>query len=141
MPGPEESAELGGRHFGSKLVFTIFFISFGSASFGYCNSVIGSTLGQPSFLSTFGQRTKCRSSHLCDSGCFLRRWHLRSHFSRTVSRSVWPQDICDSRGCHYDHCRSGMHRDQQRRSVYRVPFLLWLVVSFNSVPGKSTRQS
>lgn len=54
MPVPEESAERGGRHFGSRLVFTIFFISFGSASFGYCNSVIGSTLGQPSFLSTMG---------------------------------------------------------------------------------------
>lgn len=57
MAKPELSAEHGRRHFGAKLVFIIVFISFGAASFGFSNAVIGSTLGQPSFISTMGLDT------------------------------------------------------------------------------------
>jgi MFS family permease len=54
MTTHERSVVPGGRHFGARLVFIIIFISFGSAAFGFSNSVIGSTLGQPSFISTMG---------------------------------------------------------------------------------------
>jgi MFS family permease len=57
MTTHERSAEHGGRHFGGRLIFIIIFISFGSAAFGFSNCVIGSTLGQPSFLSTMGLDT------------------------------------------------------------------------------------
>jgi MFS family permease len=46
------------------LVFTIIFISFGSAAFGFSNSVIGSTLGQPSFLSIMGLNDSSNSDAL-----------------------------------------------------------------------------
>ncbi len=46
--------EHGRRHFGAKLVFIVVFICFGYGSYGFSNAVIGSTLGQPSFLSAMG---------------------------------------------------------------------------------------
>ncbi|KAK5242219.1 hypothetical protein LTR20_006765 [Exophiala xenobiotica] len=42
------------RHFGARLVFIVIFICFGSGSYGFSNAVIGSTLGQPSFLAAMG---------------------------------------------------------------------------------------
>jgi MFS family permease len=49
--------EHGRRHFGAKLISIVVFISFGTASYGFSNAVIGSTLGQPSFVSAMGLDT------------------------------------------------------------------------------------
>ncbi|CAG9949012.1 unnamed protein product [Clonostachys rosea f. rosea IK726] len=57
MTAQQHTLDHGGRHFGGRLIFVIIFISFGSAAFGFSNSVIGSTLGQPSFLSKMGLDT------------------------------------------------------------------------------------
>lgn len=51
------TSEHGRRHFGVRLVLIIVFICLGTASFGFTNAVIGSTLGQPSFISAMGLDT------------------------------------------------------------------------------------
>ena len=45
-------------------MFIIVFICFGSAAFGFSNAVIGSTLGQPSFISTMGLDTATNANAL-----------------------------------------------------------------------------
>ncbi|EXJ76827.1 hypothetical protein A1O3_10472 [Capronia epimyces CBS 606.96] len=90
--------EHGRRHFGAKLVFTIVFICFGSSSFGFSNAVIGSTLGQPSFMSTMGLDTATNASSLISAilsmfyagGFFGAFCHalLADRYGRKVSASV-----------------------------------------------------
>lgn len=64
MAAHTENVEHGRRHFGAKLVFIIIFICFGTAAFGFSNAVIGTTLGQPSFISTMGLDTSPNAAAL-----------------------------------------------------------------------------
>ncbi|OAL34963.1 hypothetical protein AYO20_05678 [Fonsecaea nubica] len=90
--------EHGRRHFGAKLVFIVVFICFGSASFGFSNSVIGSTLGQPSFLHAMGLDTAKNANDLVAAvlavffvgGVFGAFTHalLADRYGRKVSASV-----------------------------------------------------
>jgi MFS family permease len=90
--------EHGRRHFGAKMVFTVVFICFGTASFGFSNAVIGSTLGQPSFLSAMGLDTAPNAEALVSAllavyfigGLFGGTCHslLADRYGRKVSASV-----------------------------------------------------
>lgn len=94
----ERRAENGRRHFGARLVFIIIFISFGSAAFGFSNAVIGSTLGQPSFMSTMGLDTATNADALISAilavyyagGVFGSFCHgiLADRYGRKVSATV-----------------------------------------------------
>lgn len=53
----DSNIEHGRRHFGTRLVVVIVVICFGTASYGFSNAVIGSTLGQPSFIAAMGLDT------------------------------------------------------------------------------------
>jgi MFS family permease len=98
MATNEMSAEHGRRHFGAKLVFIIVFISFGSAAFGFSNAAIGSTLGQPSFISTMGLDTSPNAEALISAilalyyagGFFGSFCHglLADRYGRKVSAAV-----------------------------------------------------
>ncbi|KAM0208789.1 hypothetical protein ACHAQD_011476 [Fusarium lateritium] len=46
-----------GKSISSYNILIIAFATFGSITYGYCSAVIGSTLGQPSFLNYFGLNT------------------------------------------------------------------------------------
>ncbi|CAK7226477.1 hypothetical protein SBRCBS47491_006245 [Sporothrix bragantina] len=95
---PQDSVEHGKRHFGGRLVFTIFFICFGTASFGFCNSAIGSTLGQPSFLHAMGLDTSPHAEALTSAilavffagGIFGAITHglLADRYGRKISAAV-----------------------------------------------------
>jgi MFS family permease len=92
------NVEHGRRHFGAKLVFTVVFICFGSASFGFSSAVIGSTLGQPSFLSAMGLDTATNADALISAvlavffagGLFGGICHalLADRYGRKVSAAV-----------------------------------------------------
>lgn len=94
----EANIEHGRRHFGVKLVFIIIFICFGSASFGFSNAVIGSTLGQPSFISAMGLDTASNAEALISAllavyyvgGLFGSFCHamLADRYGRKVSAAV-----------------------------------------------------
>lgn len=58
------NVEHGRRHFSGYLIFCIFFMSFGSMSYGYPAAIIGTTLGQPSFLTYMGLDTASNASQL-----------------------------------------------------------------------------
>lgn len=58
------NVEHGRRHFGTRLILIIVFICFGTASFGFTNAVIGSTLAQPSFISAMHLDTASNASSL-----------------------------------------------------------------------------
>lgn len=58
------NAEHGRRHFGFQLVLIVFVISLGAACYGFSNAVIGSTLGQPSFISAMGLDTASNAESL-----------------------------------------------------------------------------
>lgn len=53
----DTNTEHGHRHFGTRLVVVIICICFGTSSYGFSNAVIGTTLGQPSFISAMGLDT------------------------------------------------------------------------------------
>jgi len=90
--------EHGRRHFGAKLVFIVIFICFGTAGFGFSNAVIGSTLGQPSFLKEMGLATNPNAEALISAvlavynvgGVFGSICHglLADRYGRKVSAAV-----------------------------------------------------
>lgn len=98
MTTQEKGPEHGRRHFGLRMILTIIAISFGCASFGFSNSVIGSTLGQPSFISTMGLDTAKNADALTSAilavyyagGFFGSFCHglLADRFGRKVSATV-----------------------------------------------------
>ncbi|KAM5515439.1 Sugar/inositol transporter [Fusarium oxysporum f. sp. vasinfectum] len=53
-----------GKPLGGYNILIIAFATFGSITYGYCSSIIGSTLGQPSFLHYFGLDTASNAAAL-----------------------------------------------------------------------------
>jgi MFS family permease len=90
--------EHGRRHFGARMVLVVSFIALGSASYGFSNAVIGSTLGQASFLTAMGLDTASNAQALISAvlaifyvgGFFGAFGHalLADRYGRKVSASV-----------------------------------------------------
>jgi len=56
--------ERGRRHYSTYLISIVIFMCLGSASYGYSAAIIGTTLGQPSFITYMGLDTAPNSSSL-----------------------------------------------------------------------------
>ncbi|KAK5000699.1 hypothetical protein LTR66_000490 [Elasticomyces elasticus] len=89
------NVEHGRRHFTGFSIFCIFFMSLGSMSYGYPAAIIGTTLGQPSFLTYMGLDTATNASQLIGAitalfyagglvGSFCHGW-MSNRFGRRAS--------------------------------------------------------
>ena len=89
------NVEHGRRHFSGYLIFCIFFMGLGSMSYGYPAAIIGTTLGQPSFLTYMGLETASNASQLIGAitalfyaggvvGAFCNGW-MSNRFGRRAS--------------------------------------------------------
>jgi len=89
------NVEHGRRHFSGYLIFCVFFMGFGSMSYGYPAAIIGTTLGQPSFLTYMNLDTASNASQLIGAitalfyaggvvGSFCHGW-MSNRFGRKAS--------------------------------------------------------
>ncbi|KAK5009960.1 hypothetical protein LTR28_012517 [Elasticomyces elasticus] len=89
------NVEHGRRHFTGFSIFCIFFMGLGSMSYGYPAAIIGTTLGQPSFLTYMGLDTATNASQLIGAitalfyagglvGSFCHGW-MSNRFGRKAS--------------------------------------------------------
>lgn len=87
--------EHGRRHFTAYSIYCIFFMGLGSMSYGYPAAIIGTTLGQPSFLSYMGLDTATNATQLIGAitalqyaggivGAFVHGW-LSNAYGRKAS--------------------------------------------------------
>ena len=94
----DTTVEHGRRHFGPRLVIVILIICLGTSSYGFSNAVIGTTLGQPSFIATMNLDTAPNATALTSAvlalyfigGLFGSACHaaLADRYGRKVSAAV-----------------------------------------------------
>ncbi|OCK75229.1 MFS transporter [Lepidopterella palustris CBS 459.81] len=95
MTGSIASIDGGKRHFQGAIVWTVIGIAWGAISYSYAGSIIGTTLGQPSFIKYMGLATNKHATGLIGTmtglfyaggvfGCILNAW-MADKFGRKMT--------------------------------------------------------